>query len=394
MPVLHTSPLATPGEGDAGGLNVVVTNVALALGRAGHRVDLVTRRSAPDQPATADVAEGVRVFYLPAGPARAVAKSAAEALIAPFASQFTGWLADHPVDIVHAHHWFAAVAALSATHAAGLPHAVSFHSLAARPGTGLAGGEPPESPGRAAGEARAAAESDLIITVSGVEERLIRDTYTVREPVRVAQPGVDTHQFRPAAEARPAWLVSLTDGRPYVFFAARLQPLKAPDLLLRAMATLPADRRPVTVIAGAASPDFAGYEGELRELVAALGLERDVRFIGSLSREDLAAALRHALLLATPSFSETFGIINLEASASSIPVVAWRASGMRESVRDGVTGTLIDTREPKDWGAAIVRYATDPALRADHGGAGRRWALTRTWSTTAAEYLAAYREVL
>ncbi|MDE1536889.1 MULTISPECIES: glycosyltransferase [Actinotignum] len=406
MTSVHTSPLATPGSADAGGLNVVVTNTAQALARAGHRVDLVTRASEPGQPYMHEVMPGVRAFFLPAGPRHPVAKSHTDGLIAPFTVEFRRWMAEHGsgVDLIHSHHWFAGVACLPIAQETGRPHVQSFHSVAARQGQNLADGEPPESSGRVPGEARCVRESDLIIAVSQAEKEMIAQRYgTPPCPVEIVHPGVDIDMFHPAragglvaaspasAPAAPDCVTEVTGGRDYVFFAARLQPLKAPDLAIRALAELPAGTRPLLVIAGAASDDFAGYEDHLRAVVTETGMESDVRFIGPLPRAGLAAFLAHAQLLLNPSFSETFGIINVEAAACGTPVVAWDSSGIPESVHGGVTGTLCRSREPREWAGAVRAYLDDPALRARHGAAGRAFAESRTWDAVARDYAAAYR---
>ncbi|WP_255307188.1 glycosyltransferase [Actinobaculum suis] len=398
MPVVHTSPLATPGSADAGGLNVTVTKVAGALAAHGHRVDIVTRHFAPNMPYVEEVSPGIRVFYLPAGPACMVAKSAAESLIAPFTREFQNWWENYGegVNIIHAHHWFAGVAAAPVARRAGVPLVASYHSVAAPEGAGLELGEPAESPGRAAGEAEIARTADLIVAVSQAEAQMITDHYgQPRGPVKVVHPGVDTKLFHPATGTEiPAQVIQVTEGRPYVFFAARLQPLKAPELAIRALAEIPVASRPLLVLAGEASSDFAGYEQDLQDLAAAVGVAGDTRMISPLSRQNLAIMLGHAKLLISPSYSETFGIINLEASASGIPVVAWRSSGIPESVRDGVTGTLCRTREPAEWAQAVVRYLEDPELWAQHAAGGRQFALAHTWDKVAREYIAAYESVV
>ena len=207
MTSVHTSPLATPGSADAGGLNVVVTNTAQALARAGHRVDLVTRASEPGQPYIHEVMPGVRAFFLPAGPRHPVAKSHTDGLVAPFTVEFRRWMAEHGsgVDLIHSHHWFAGVACLPVSQETGCPHVQSFHSVAAREGQNLADGEPAESSGRVPGEARCVRESDLIIAVSQAEKEMIAQRYgTPPCPVTIVHPGVDIDMFRPASSVATA----------------------------------------------------------------------------------------------------------------------------------------------------------------------------------------------
>lgn len=391
MVSLHTSPMASPGSADAGGMNVVELNSAHALAARGHRVDMLTRRDGPHQPPVVELAPGVRLFNLAVGPAESVAKSAQEAFIEPFGQEMGRWWANNGagVDLVHSHHWFSGVAALPVARAAGVPHLQSYHSVAAPVGASLDAGEPPESPGRGAGEQLVAQQSDRIIAVSNAEAATIIERYAPpADRIRVVRPGVDLEVFRPLRPGEPHWAWQGC----YLIFAARLQPLKAPDLAVRTLAAMPRGHRPRLVVAGQTSADFAWYAQELRDLAEDLGVTDEVLYIGSQDRDQLATLLRGACVLLNPSRSETYGLINLEASASGVPVVATRAGGMAESVVDGVTGVLLDSRDPAVWAEAVGRFTGDAARRAEVGAAGRAFASRRGWGVVAAELEVVYRQ--
>lgn len=389
---MHTSPTATPGSGDAGGMNVVELATARALAGLGHRVDLVTRRTGSDTPDVVDVRDGVRVLVLPAGPATPLAKSEIDQYTGEFGQGLAGLGA---YDVVHSHHWMSGVAALPWARATGAPHVQSFHSVAAHPDRPLGEGEPPESPRRVPGERLVATSSDAIVAISVAEARTVVERCGADpERVVIVHPGVDLETFRPAApgDARPAG--DGTDGNGYVLFAARLQPLKGPDLALRALAHVEKWQRPRLLVAGDVSADFAEYTAELRRLVVDLGLEDEVEFVGPLDRERLAQALRGARLLLVPSHSETFGLVALEAAASGVPVVAAAAGGLREAVAHGETGQLLDSREPQEWGRAITHVLATPGLRARMGTAARIHARRFEWDWTARRLEAVYRDLL
>lgn len=389
---LHTSPVASPGSADAGGMNVVELNAALALARAGHRVDLITRRDHPDSPATVDLAPGVRLINLSAGPEHTVAKSRAEELIEPFRAAMSALPGNY--DVIHSHHWFSGVAALPMAHQWGVPHVQSFHSVAAPAGAkSLAEGEPAESSGRVAGEQLSARQSDLVVAVSRAEADAVRTRYQRRGPIDVVHPGVDTEQFRPLVEGQRHWAWDDTGGC-YYLFAARLQPLKGPDLAIRMLAEIPEYDRPQLIIAGEASADFADYEKSLHKLVTDLGLEGKVTFLGSQTRDELANMLRGACALINPSYSETFGLICLEAEASGVPPIAARTGGIPEAVIDGETGILLDDRDPKKWAAAAQSVRNDGELRARLTTAARDFACHHTWNVMARGLEDSYRRVI
>ena len=112
-------------------MNVVESQQALGLAALGHTVDLITRRSHPDQPDVVELSPGVRLRHLPAGPPRPLAKSAIDAHVDEFAA---GIAALERPDLVQSHHWMSGVAAIDAAAAWGVPHVQSYHSVAALPG--------------------------------------------------------------------------------------------------------------------------------------------------------------------------------------------------------------------------------------------------------------------
>lgn len=398
---LHTSPLAEPGGADAGGMNVVVLEQALALGRAGHRVDLFTRRSDEHSPDVVDVAPGVRVHHLAAGPPAPLAKSAMEPAIEPFREQLRRALTQQAADdqapgwdLIHSHHWFSGVAALPTAGELGLPHLQSFHSVAApEDAPQLDAGEPAESSGRIPGERLVARESDLVVAVSQAEARTIAERYGVPgERLAVVRPGVDVERFCPSAGmGDPAGTPE--PHRPTLLFAARLQPLKAPDLALEVLARLDPSLDARLVLTGGVSQDFQDYLRELQDTAQRLGVAEQVEFVGPQGREALAARMREADLLLLTSWSETFGLVALEAQASGTPVVAWAgAGGLREAVAPG--GIVLTTRDADVWAEAAQRLLTDPEALDAAAQQARRFAEGRTWEASTRALAAQYERLV
>lgn len=388
---LHTSPATLPGSGDAGGLNVVERATADALAELGHSVDLITRRASPDEPDAEELAPGVTLRHVTAGPAAPLAKSLIDQHIPEFSAGLAGL---GPYDVIHSHHWMSGVAALPHARDRGVPHVQSYHSVAAPPGSPLAAGEPPESPARIPGEALVARESQAVVAISAAEaQTVIERCGADPERVCVISPGVDQELFRPLRPGEePDTGLALPAG--FVLFAARLQPLKGPDLAIRAMAGVNPAIRPHLVVAGDVSADFAAYEAELREMVDELGLAGQVSFIGPQPRPALAALMRAARLVLVPSHSETFGLVALEAAASGTPVIASAAGGLREAVAHGVTGQLMDSRRPEDWAEAITLLLTDPERLARKGVVSRVHARRFGWTWAAARLVAVYQDLI
>lgn len=383
---LHTDPFQPPGQGDVGGMNVVVRQTSTAMAAAGHEVTVWTRWSEQGTPQQERI-EGVRVRRLPVGPPRTILKHEHDDLIEPFRAALERERTD--VDVLHSHHWFSGMAALPLARELGVAHLQSFHSIAAPPRTALSEGERPESPARLEGEAWLARSTDAIVAVSMAEARTAIDRLGAEpDRVHVVHPGVDAEEFRPGEP----------DVRPMLLAAARLEPLKAIDLAIEALAGVigrlgPGAPRPRLVVAGGATND-EDYPRGLAALAADLGVADDVQLVGPQGRRELAALMRRATLVLVPSHSETYGLVALEAGASAVPVVAARTGGLAESVLDGVTGLLLPDWEPATWAEAIADLLAAPERLAALGAAGREHALRRRWSDVAEQTVACYRGLL
>lgn len=381
---LHTSPGDEPGSGDAGGMNVVVRHQAVAMGAAGHEVDVITRRSSTEQPAAAPLAPGVTLRFLDAGPAEPVAKGRHEEFVDAFRVQLA---ALGRYDVLHSHHWFSGMAALPLARELGVPHVQSFHSIAAESTTPLSHGERAESPGRLAGEAFLARESDAVVAISAAEA----DTAVTRlggspDRVSIVPPGVDGVLFHPATSARA--------GRPSAVVAGRLHPLKGFDLAIETIAAVPAALRPELVIAGDVSVDYDRYAEELAAHARELGVADDVRFVGPQTRTGLAALFRESTLVLVPSHSETYGLVALEAAASGVPTVVAASGGLREAVVDGETGIVLDSRDPAVWGEAVAGLLADPARVDRLSAAARARAEHFDWQRSGDALVDVYRALL
>lgn len=381
---MHTSPWAALGTADAGGMNVVLRHLTAEFAQRGNDVHVYVRRMDPAAPATDTLAPGLTLHQVDAGPAEVLPKSAIDAWI----GDYTDALRREPApDLVHSHHWMSAMAGLELAREWGVPHVVSYHSVAAVIGDHLGEGEPAESPARVPGEARAAREADAIVAVSIAEAHTVERIGADPAKIRVIRPGVDLDLFHPTPEAR------CTNESPYVLFAARLQPLKAADLAVEAIAGFSAHAStpsPHLRIAGDASKDFAEYDHALDELIDRHGIADRVERVGGLEREAFVPLMQCASLVLVPSYSETFGLVALEAAACGVPTIAAPSGGLHEATVCGVSGVIVPGREPSRWREVVSGLLADEPARAALGRRARAWAETQSWSHSAEAHLAFY----
>jgi D-inositol-3-phosphate glycosyltransferase len=397
MVSMHTSPADLPGRGDAGGMNVAMTGVAWELARRGVEVDLLTRATAA--PFERELADGVTLRSLAAGPQTPLPKNRLVEVADEFGeavAALAGRLAPR-YDLIHAHYWLSGLATLPVAIELGIPFVQSFHTIGAMKNRSLAPGDEPEQQGRLRGEAFLGNQSDAVVAASAAEVMtLIDELHTPAERLWVIPPGVDAELFTPHRARNDASIrraLGLEPDRPLLVMAGRLQPLKGQELGIRILAELSmVSPPPILVIAGDAVDE--GYRERLVELAESLGLAADVRFVGSLEREPLADLFATAEFTLVTSHSETFGLVALESAASGTPVLAYRGTGLVESVGDHESGYLLDSRDPADWAGAILQHRVDGDRVAAMRRSARTFAEGFTWATSAASHLALYESLI
>jgi len=395
---VHSSPLALPGVGDSGGMNVHVRALAAELARAGVESDLYTRATSPDDPPVVEVEPGVRVLHLPAGPPEPVPKQSLPRYLCAFlCSLLRAGERYGPYDVLHSHYWVSGWVARLARERWGSPVVHSFHTLGRVKNSSLADGEEPEPPTRLAGEERVVATADCLLAATPSEARQLMELYgAAPSKVRVVPHGVDRSRFHPGDRA--AARAALGISRPHVLaFVGRLQPLKAPDVAVRTLAVL-ARRHPdldvELLVVGGPSGNGAGEPERLVRLARAEGVDGRVRFLEAQPHERLATVYQAADLLLVPSRSESFGLVALEAQACGVPVVAARVGGLSHAVGDGTTGLLLASHDPEEWAAAATGLFRCPRRLAAMSQAAARFAGAHGWDAAASSLLDVYGELL
>lgn len=351
---VHTSPLAQPGSGDAGGMNVYVLQTALELARRGVDVEIFTRAtSSTDQPVVR-VAPGVLVRNVVAGPFEGLDKNDLPTQLCAFTAGVLRAEATHEpgyYDVVHSHYWLSGQVGWLAADRWAVPLVHTAHTLAAVKNAALAQGDSPEPPLRAVGEQQVVDEADrLIVNTEHEAQQLVSLHQADPAGIDVVHPGVDLQHFTPGDRQAARAALGLDAHASIVAFVGRIQPLKAPDILLRAAALLPDIQ--VLITGGPSGSGLSAPDG-LVHLAAELGITERVIFLPPQSRDDLVRVYRAADIVAVPSYSESFGLVAVEAQACGTPVVAAAVGGLPVAVRDGVSGALVHSHGVDDWAKAI-----------------------------------------
>jgi starch synthase len=315
-------------------------------------------------------------------------------------------------DLVHSHTWYANMAGHLASLLAGVPHVVSAHSLepmrpwkAEQLGGGYAVSCWAE---RTAYEGAAA-----VIAVSEGMRQDVLSSYPGIDPARVhvVHNGIDSELWQPDSSAQALEVLQrhgVDPDRPSVVFVGRITRQKGLPYLLRAAAELPPE---VQLVLCAGAPDTAGLMAEVEALTAGLRETREgvVWITEMLPRAEVVALLSAATVFACPSVYEPLGIVNLEAMACELAVVATATGGIPEVVVDGETGWLVPIdpvadgsgvpvdpdRFVADLARALNEAVSDPQRARRFGQAGRRRAVESfSWSSIGDQTMAVYESVL
>ncbi len=397
---LHTSPLAQPGTGDGGGMNVYVRELAGALARAGNRCDVFTRAESPDELGELVVEPGFVVHRVAAGPVGPVGKEHLESLVPEFTDRVLSAMTTPSgtaiserdggaYDAVHANYWLSGLAGHTIKHELDIPLVSTFHTLDRVKAEAM----PEEvvadlSSRRAEAEAVVIGCSDAVLASCSVEVDQLIDLYDA-DPARVVvvPPGVDHAFFGPGDRIQARRALGLPGTGSLLLFVGRIQPLKGAHVAVEALAELRGRGLDVTlvIVGGPSGLEGGATLARLHETVERLGIAPHVIFRAPQPHELLSSYYRAADLTVVPSRSESFGLVALESLACGTPVVASAVGGLSTLVIDGVTGTLIDGWDPIAYASAVQGILTEPLRAARFSTAAVIDARRYTWGSAATQ---------
>ena len=387
---LHTSPLLQPGTGDSGGMNVYVRESVSALAQAGIDCTTFTRADRAGLPREVLVEPGHRVVHIEAGPHH-LPKEALTDVTEAFRAGVLDWIDQHEQpDVIHANYWLSGVVGHRLKHDLGVPFVSTFHTLARV----KAEGGDPEPLWRELAEAEIVGCADAICVSCDAEEEQFRRLYgNPQGRIEIVAPGVEHAFFAPGERTGARRALSLHTDTPILLFVGRIQPLKGPDVAVRALAALGRPDAQLIIVGGASGDEGDFESARIRALVDELGLHEQVRFVEPQPHHILSTYYRAADVVLVPSRSESFGLVALEAAACGIPVVASAVGGLLSLVDDHRTGRLIEGRDPDDYARAIAEILDDRELRRAMSVAAVERAKRYTWGFAAARLRRLYGDL-
>ncbi len=353
---VHSSPLGELGTRDTGGMSVYIRELAMALGRQGHWVDMYTRQKNPSCSQRAVIAENVSLIHIPAGGSGYIDKIALYPHLADFFVQMERFRMreNRHYDIIHSNYWLSARVGHWAQLHWHVPHFVLFHTLGAVKNLFPIGSPEPQL--RIATEKFVSRQCSLIVAETERERLQLLQLYGVPlDKISIIPCGVNFDRFRPLDKEAARQKLGISGSETILLFVGRLDPLKGVDRLITALARLKHHKRLRLLIVGG-----DGRETEdsvtLQELSQTLGLENSVTFTGRVDHNDLPHYYSAADLLVLPSHTESFGLVGLEALACGTPVLSTRVGAMDRIISSGKTGLLVPAADPLSLSEGIELF--------------------------------------
>lgn len=389
---MHGCPLAKLGEKDAGGMNVYVRELSLALGQAGHLVDVFTRCQDYSTTQIVELGPGARVVHIEAGDVQYIDKRDLFPIVPQFTERVMGFKLEtgSAYDVVHSHYWLSGCSATILQREWNLPMVHMFHTLGALKNNVARNHDEREPSLRITSERRIVAQSDRLIAANPAERQDL-ETFYGADPARISviPCGVDVDLFRPLPRDQARALLNLPPDAKIVLFVGRLEPIKGVDILLDALSHLECDGCQCLALIVGGNLDGA----EAARLIAIrdrLGSADRVRFVGAQEQRTLPYFYAAADICVVPSFYESFGMVALEAMACGLPVIASRAGGLQFTIQDRRNGLLVPPGDSLALAAALQQLLTDPDLRSAMGAQGRSMAGKYGWKRVAEDMAGVY----
>jgi D-inositol-3-phosphate glycosyltransferase len=398
---VHTSPLDQPGVGDAGGLNVYVVETSKRLADLGIKVDIFTRRTSSAIKNETELYDGVIVKQLTAGPFEGLAKQSLPSQLCALSAGVLREEARHNEGHYQLiHYWLSGQVGWVASERWNVPLVHTMHTMAKVKNSTLAIGDIAEPAEREIGEQQVVdAASQLVANTQAEADELINLYSADKKRVNVVNPGVDLEVFNIGEKTKARKEFGIPQDAIVFTFVGRVQPLKAPDVLVKAayqfIQNNPQLKNKVRiVICGGLSGTGFDHPDSLIHLVKELHLTENVMFLPPSTREKLAALYQASTLVAVPSYSESFGLVAVEAQACGTPVIATNVGGLKTVVADNLSGLLVNGHDTRTWAEALSQIALNEELANRLQIGARQHASKFSWDKTVEGLVAVYEKAI
>lgn len=400
---VHTSPVAPPGGKKVGGMNTYVREIAQEFAARGITIDIFTRRTSDDTPyIDTSLGNGVNVITVKAGETGPLSTTE----IVPHLQQFTARVIAYTIrqnvsyDLIFSHYWLSGWVAQKLKEAWGTPFVQMFHTLGHMKNR-IPSVTSPVPEQRIRVETQVIEWADAIIANTRAEQSQLLWLYRAdRRKITVCPPGVNTNRFYPLPQSTAREQLNIPPDDNLLLFVGRIEPLKAVDSIIEALAILRQNHPDLlqktrfAVIGGNPSDKTDMDMRALQQLTDELGLNQVVSFLGAKGQSKLTQWYAAATAVIMPSEYESFGMVALEAMATGTPVIASEVGGLAYLVKDNETGYLVPSRAPSSLADRIVDVLDNPTERQQMATHAAALAKTYAWEVIAGRLLMIFEEIL
>lgn len=356
---VHSCPVGTLGTRDTGGMSVYITELASALGRLGHLVDIYTRVHDPRDRQIYALGRDVQLIHLKAGENEQIHKLAVYTHLPDFSCGIEAFRKANNLqyDIVYSHYWLSAWVGEYLQQWWHIPHVTMFHTLGAVKNiTGIGEDEPELRIETEKGLARNCYH--IIAPTEKEKEGLALHYGASPEKISIVPCGVNLELFKPTGKEKAKRELGLGDDK-IILCVGRLEPVKGIEQMVKAIPLLQAKNVKLVIIGGEGN---SPYEMEhLRRLCRELNIEDKVAFHGLVKQDELPGYYSAADVCVISSYYESFGLVALESLACGTPVVATDVGGSKNVIREGETGYVVADNEPHHLAEKIDLILARPA---------------------------------
>tara|TARA_B100000029_G_scaffold512994_1_gene611182 strand:+ start:266 stop:1762 length:1497 start_codon:yes stop_codon:yes gene_type:complete len=387
---MHTSPLVQPGQGDSGGMNVYIREVAAALAHRRAHCTIYVRSWDSSLPREVNLEPGVDIVHIKAG-TEDLPKEELPAVVEQFSQEVEEDIRSrNSVNILHANYWLSGVAGHQLKHKLDVPLITTFHTLgAAKKETGHS--EPLE---RIRSEREIIGCSEIIVANSLIEKEQLRTLYNApSDRIHIVPLGVEHALFSPGNQEAARKALGLPSG-PILMFVGRLQSLKGVDVAVNTLREMNDSNATLLIVGGASGPDGLSHEELLKKLTQEIPERNRVVFVPPQPHHILSTYYRASDIVLVPSRSESFGLVALEAAACGTPVVAASVGGLKHLIDHGRTGMLIEGWNPQDYKKAVAGLLENPIMATEIAMNAAEKAKEYSWGRTAENLIDIYTSIL
>ena len=397
---VHTSPLATLGGKETGGMNVYVRDLSRELSRRGIEVDVYTRSQDVNLPRIShDLAEHGRVFHIKTGPEQPYNKNKVYDHLPEFVRNIKAY--GEYYDIIYSHYWLSGLAANDLRSYWQIPMVHMFHTTAEMKNRVAQNQAESETSRRANCEGEIMRFSDRLVAATPLEKNQMSWLYgALGDKIDVVPPGVDFSRFGAIGQTEAKQHLEIPAHHKMILFVGRIQALKGIDILMRALGLVRqresalTDNVCLSIIGGDPDPDsdieLQEFE-RLKQLRSEMGIEDMVTFLGSKDQDTLVYYYSAAEMVVMPSHYESFGMVAIEAMACGTPVIASDVGGLSFSIEDSFNGYLVPGNDPTALADKIILLLKYSALRHQLGEQAQQWVSRYSWVNVADEILEVFQ---